>query len=393
MPLSDAKVRNAKPAEKSYKLADARGMYLLVTPAGGKCWRMKYRFEGKEKTLSFGTYPDVSLGDAREKMQAARKLLANSVDPNEHKKAAKAAAVAGGINTFEAVALEWHKKFLGTWTEEHADRLLRRIKNNIFPWLGPRKISDIKAPEILAVLHRVEERSLETAHRVKIVCAQIFRYAIATGRAERNPVADLQGALPNVPAKHYAAVTDPRRVGPLLRAIDDYDGSLIVKAALQLAPLTFVRPGELRAAEWSEVDLETCEWNIPASRMKMKSAHLVPLSSQAVEILRMLQGLTGRGRYVFPSQRSVLRCMSENAVNAALRRMGFEKDEITGHGFRATARTILDEILEFRPDIIEHQLAHAVKDPNGRAYNRTAHLDVRRVMMQTWADYLDELKK
>lgn len=392
MPLTDVKVRNAKPSQKAVKLSDSGGMYLYVTPAGGKCWRLKYRFNGKEKTLSLGMFPDVGLGDAREKRDTARKLLAKGVDPGEEKKRERAAVFLTASNTFEVIAREWHAKFKNDWTEEHAERLLHRIERNIFPWLGHRPIIEITAPEILAVLRRVETRSLEVAHRVKTCCSQIFRYAIATGRAERNPVPDLQGALGKLKKNHYAAPTDPKKVAPLLKAIDVYEGSFVVQCALKLAPLVFLRPGELRAAEWVEFDLETAQWNIPAERMKMGIAHLVPLSVQSIDILKELQPLTGRGKYVFPSARSVLRCMSENAVNAALRRMGFERDEITGHGFRAMARTILDEILEFRPDIIEHQLAHTVKDPNGRAYNRTAHLVERRRMMQVWADYLGELK-
>lgn len=392
MALSDVKVRNAKPGEKNRKISDGDGMYLLVTPAGGKCWRLKYRFGGKEKTLSMGMYPEVSLGDAREMVQAARKLLAQGADPGAEKKANKAAVVMATANTFDAVAREWHREFQGTWTEEHADRLIRRIENNLLPWLGPRPISEITAPEILAVLNRIKGRSLETAHRVKIVCGQIFRYGIATGKCLHNPVPDLQGALPQVNGGHYSAPTDPKKIGPLLRALDEYDGAFVVQRALRLAPLLFVRPGELRGAEWAELDLDAAEWMIPAARMKMGVVHLVPLSQQSVEVFRELHALTGRGRFVFPSHRSVQRCMSENAVNAALRRMGFEKGEITGHGFRAMARTILDEVLGFRPDIIEHQLAHTVKDPNGRAYNRTSHLPERRRMMQEWADYLDTLK-
>lgn len=393
MRLSDVKVKNAKPGEKNRKLADGDGMYLLVTPAGGKCWRLKYRFGGKEKTLSMGMYPEIALIEAREKTQAARKLLANGVDPGEEKRAGKAAAAVVTANTFETIAREWHRDFKSTWTEEHADRLLRRVENNLFPWLGARPISEIDAPEILAVLNRVKGRSLEVAHRVKIVCGQIFRYAIATGRCKHNPIPDLQGALPQVDGGHYSAPTDPKKIGPLLRALDEYDGAFVVQRALRLAPLVFVRPGELRGAEWSEFDFDSAEWTIPASRMKMSVIHLVPLSRQSIEILQELKGLTGRGTYVFPSHRTAHRCMSENAVNAALRRMGFEKGEITGHGFRAMARTILDEVLGFRPDIIEHQLAHTVKDPNGRAYNRTTHLAERRKMMQEWADYLAGLKE
>jgi integrase len=392
MSLSDAKVRNAKPADKPVKLSDSGGMYLLVTTAGGKCWRLKYRFGGKEKTLSLGMYPEISLADARERTFQARKLLANGIDPGEEKKQRKVEAVAVDANTFEKVAIEWHNEFKSGWTEEHAERILRWLQHHAFPWIGALPVSDIKAPEVLAILRRVQPRSLETAQRVKTYCSKVFSYAIATGRADRNPVPDLQGALPRVRNGHYASITDPKKIGPLLRACEYYDGSTVVKSALELAPILFVRPGELRAAEWSEIDFDAAEWNIPAEKMKMKVAHLVPLPRQAVAILKELKPVTGSGKYVFPSQRSPLRCMSENAVNAALRSMGFDGETITGHGFRAMARTVLDEVLQFRPDIIEHQLAHAVKDPNGRAYNRTMHLDVRRTMMQEWADYLDGLK-
>ena len=398
MALTDIKVRNTKSTGKQIKLFDYDGLYLLVLPAGkktpngSKCWRFKYHFYGKEKLLALGTYPEVSLADAREKRDAARKQVAAGIDPGEVRKAEKAARGQAKENTFEAVAREWHARFKPQWTESHAERILTRLEQDTFPFIGARPIGEIKAPELLQVLRRIETRTLETAHRVKIACGQIFRYAVATGRAERDPAADLRGALPPVKKNHFAAPTDPKEVIPLLRAIDGFQGSFVVKCALQLAPLVFVRPGELRQAEWSEIDLEAAEWNIPGHRMKMKEPHLVPLSDQALNILVTLQPLTGNGKYVFPCHRSPLRCMSENAVNAALRRMGFEKSEITGHGFRAMARTILDEVLQVRPDFIEHQLAHAVRDPNGRAYNRTAHLAERRKMMQLWADYLDGLK-
>jgi len=393
MPLTDVKVRNAKPGEKQVKLSDSDGMYLLLTPNGGKCWRLKYRVRGKEKVLAIGTYPEISLAEAREKRDAARKLLANGIDPGEAKKAQKAATVAKTENSFEVVAREWHGKFSATWAPSHTKTILDRMKRDVFPWLGARPIGEIKAPDLLAVLRRVESRgALETAHRIKTICGQVFRYAVATGRSERDPAADLKGALPPAKKSHLAALTDPSGVAGLLRAIDGFEGTFIVKCALRLAPLVFVRPGELRQAEWAEIDLDREEWNIPAERMKMKEPHLVPLSTQAVEILRELQPLTGSRRYLFPSARSKARPMSNNAILSALRRMGFEKDEMSGHGFRAMARTILDEVLQVRPDFIEHQLAHAVKDPNGRAYNRTAHLAERKKMMQLWADYLDGLK-
>jgi len=394
MILTDVKARNAKPGEKQVKLSDGGGMYLLITPAGGKCWRLKYRFGGKEKVLALGTYPEITLADARQRREDARKLLANGVDPSEIKKAQKAATVAVSENSLEVVAREWHGKFSASWSPSHTETTIKRLELDVFPVLGDKAIGEIKAPALLTMLRRIESRgALETAHRVRTICGQIFRYAVATGRADRDPAADLKGALPPYKKGHLAAITDPKEVAPLLRAIDGFQGSFVVKSALQLAPLFFVRPGELRQAEWSEIDFETATWNIPAERMKMKVAHLVPLSSQAVKVLNELYVLTGRSKYLFPCHRSFARPMSNNAINAALRRMGFEKDEMTGHGFRAMARTILDEVLQVRVDYIEHQLAHAVRDANGRAYNRTSHLVERRKMMQTWADYLDGLKQ
>jgi len=392
-PLTDTKVRNAKPGEKDTKLFDGGGLFLLVNRVGGKLWQFKYRFGGKEKKLSFGTYPEVSLSDARGKRDAARKQVAAGIDPGEARKAEKRTGSELAANTFEAVAREWHARQKGVWSEGHAVRTMQRLEHDVFPPVGSRPIAEITAPELLMVFRRIEARGAhETAHRARFVCGQVFRYAVATGRAERDPAADLKGALTPIKTRHHSAIVDPKEVAALLRAIDGYKGSFVVKCALQLAPLVFVRPGELRQAEWPEVDLETAEWNIPAGRMKMKQSHLVPLSSQAVAILRELQALTGNSQYLFPSGRSFARPMSNNAVNAALRRMGFGTDEMTGHGFRAMARTILDEVLQVRVDFIEHQLAHAVKDPNGRAYNRTAHLAERRKMMQVWADYLDGLK-
>jgi integrase len=392
MPLTDTKARNAKPREKQFKLYDTDGLFLLVTPAGGKWWRFKYRFGDKEKLLSLGTYPEVSLSQARQRRNAARKQVADSIDPSQTRKALKAAKVQDE-NTFEAVAREWHTKFAPTWTPGHAATIIRRLELNVFPWIGTRPVIDIKAPELLMVLRRIESRgALESAHRVKMICGQVIRYAVATGRAERDPTSDLRGALPPAKHKHFAAITDPNKVAGLLRAIDSYQGSFVIKCALRLAPLLFVRPGELRHAEWAEIDLDAAEWNIPAEKMKTRQPHLVPLARQSVEILQDLYPLTGSGQYVFPSPRSSKRPMSDNAVLSALRRMGFEKDEMSGHGFRAMARTILDEVLRIRPDFIEHQLAHAVRDPLGRSYNRTTHLEERRKMMQTWADYLDGLK-
>jgi len=393
MAMTDVKARTAKPKEKTYKLTDGDGLFLLVNLTGGKWWRFKYRFGGKEKLLALGTYPEVSLADARVKRDVARKQVAAGIDPSEVRKAQKAAMVAGAVNSFEVVAREWHGKYAKTWSSVHTKTIMDRLTKEVFPWVGARSVEELKAPELLKVLRRMESRgALDTAHRVRNHCSKIFRYAIATGRAERDPAADLQGALPPVKNNHMAAPTDPKLFAPLLRAIDGYEGSFVVKCAMLLAPMLFVRPGELRHAEWAEIDFETAEWNIPGHKMKMKEPHLVPLPCQALKILKTLHPLTGSGKYVFPCHRSPLRCMSENAVNAGLRRLGFEKSEITGHGFRAVARTILDEVLHVRPDFVEHQLAHAVRDPNGRAYNRTAHLPERRKMMQTWADYLDKLK-
>lgn len=393
MPLTDVAIRKAKPADKPLRLFDGGGLYLEVAPAGGKWWRLKFRHGGKEKRLSLGTYPDTGLSDARAKRDAARKLLAAGVDPGEERKAAKAAGEDSAANSFEVVAREWHAKQSATWVELHASRIMLRLENDIFPWLGKKPIAAVTAKEVLSAVNRVADRgAVESAHRVLQNCGQVFRYAVATGRAERNPVADLRGALPPVKKSHLAAITDPHAIGALLRATDAYQGSLVTKCALKLAPLLFVRPGELRNAEWSEFDLEGAQWNIPAEKMKMREPHLVPLAPQALHILRELQALTGHGRYVFPSARSPQRPMSNNAVLSALRRMGYATDEMSGHGFRAMARTVLDEVLHFRPDYIEHQLAHAVRDPNGRAYNRTAHLPERRAMMAGWADYLDALK-
>lgn len=393
MPLTDTAIRHAKPDTKPLKMTDGSGMYLLLNPNGSRWWRFDYRFDGKRKTLSMGTYPDTGLKDAREKRDAARRLLAAGVDPGEQRKAAKAAGEERGANSLEVIAREWHAKQSATWVDLHASRIMLRMQNDVFPWLGRRPIADITAKELLTTVNRIVDRgAVESAHRVLQNCGQVFRYAIATGRADRNPAADLRGALPPVKPTHLAAIIDPNAIGGLLRALDSYIGSPVTKCALRLAPLVFVRPGELRQAEWAEFDLDAAEWNLPAEKMKMREPHLVPLAPQAVAILREIHALTGQGRYVFPSARSPQRPMSNNAVLSALRRMGYGIEEMSGHGFRAMARTVLDEVLHFRPDYIEHQLAHAVKDPNGRAYNRTAHLTERRKMMNAWADYLDTLK-
>lgn len=391
MPLTDKSITNAKPRDKAYKLADERGMFLLITPAGGKWWRLKYRFDGKEKLLSLGVYPDVSLKEARERREEARKMMADGIDPGANRKAQKASRLDRAANSFEVVAREWYEKHSPNWAEDHGTRIIRRLERDIFPWIGGRPIADVIAPELLDAVRRIEKRgALETAHRALGNCGQVFRYAIATGRAERDPSADLRGALPPTKGEHFAAVTEPRQVAELLRTLDGYQGTLAVTCALRLAPLVFVRPGELRTAEWADIDLDGAEWRYTVS--KTGTAHIVPLALQAVAALREIHALTGTGRYVFPSARTNERPMSDNAILAAMRRMGIGKDEMSGHGFRAMARTILDEVLGVRPELIEHQLAHAVKDANGTAYNRTKHLPERRKMMQQWADYLDAIK-
>lgn len=391
MPLTDTAIRNAKPGEKPIKMFDERGLFLIVTPAGGKWWRLRYKVEGKEKLLSLGIYPDVGLKDARERRDAARKLLADGVDPGEHRKAAKAVKVERAANSFEVIGREWFEKNRETWAPSHADKIIKRLENDVFPWLGGKPIAEITAPDVLTVLRRIEGRgTLDTAHRAGGNCSQIFRYAIATGRAVRDPVPDLRGALPPARGGNFAAITEPAKVAELLRAIDAFSGTFVVKSALLLAPLLFVRPGELRRAEWADFDLDKAEWGYFVT--KTKSDHLVPLASQAVAILKELHALTGHGRYVFPG-RDPQKAMSEAAVNAALRRMGYDtKTEITGHGFRAMARTILHEELHQKPEVIEHQLAHKVPDALGTAYNRTKFLKERKAMMQLWADYLDKLK-
>lgn len=391
MALTDLKVRNTKPIDKQQKLFDERGLYLLVTPAGGKWWRLKYRFGGKEKSLSMGVFPDVTLKEARERRDAARKLLANGVDPGIERKVQRAGAVERAANSFESVAREWFAKHSPGWAKTHADKIMGRLEKDTFPWLGGRPIAEVTAPELLSVLRRVEARgALDTAHRVHQNCGQVFRYAIATGRAERDVSADLRGALPAARHTHFASVTEPSEVAGLLRALEGFQGTFVVQCALRLAPLLFVRPGELRTAEWAQFDLDKAQWRYTVS--KTKTEHLVPLAVQAVTILRELHALTGQRKYVFPG-RDVKKPMSGAAVNAALRRMGFDtKTEITGHGFRAMARTILHEHLHFPGEVIEHQLAHKVPDALGSAYNRTKFINDRIRMMQAWADYLDALK-
>lgn len=388
--LTDVAIRNAKPADKPYKLTDSGGLYLLVQSAG-KYWRMNYRYLGKQKTLAIGVYPEISLADARIKRDKARELLAKDIDPSLVKRVTKQAKKHSHENTFQTIALEWHIKQSTTWAESTSANIKRCLEMDIFPWLGDRPIMEITAPELLTVLRKIESRGAhEKAQRTREYVGRVFRYAIQTGRAERDPSGDLRGALTPVKAEHHASIIDPKAIGALLRAINGFQGSFITKCALQLAPLVFVRPGELRHAEWAEIDFDKKEWRIPGHKMKMKEQHIVPLSRQAIEILEAIQPFTGNGKFIFPSIRSTNRPMSENTINAALRRMGYDKDEMTGHGFRSMASTLLHEH-GWPHEAIERQLAHAERNKVSAAYNFSSHLPRRREMMAWWADYLDEL--
>ena len=394
MALTDTFVRSVKHSGKPAgdKYTDGLALFLHVKEAG-KYWRMSYRFNGKQRLLALGVYPTVTLAEARQLRDEARKLVKAGTDPMQAKRAARAAKALAGANSFESVARAWLDKTATTIAVSTLAKNTSWLERSVFPGIGAIPISSIKAHEVLAILRKIEARgAIDSAHTVKQLCGQVFRFAVASGLAERDVTADLRGALSAVPKTNYAAITEPDEVGAMLRAIDAYSGHPYAKAALKLTPLLFVRPGELRAAEWAEINLDAAEWRIPGTKMKMGIDHIVPLARQAVDVLRSMHALTGQGKYVFPSIRTNDRCMSENTVNAALRSMGYSKDVVTAHGFRATARTILDEVLGERVDLIEHQLAHAVKDANGRAYNRTAHLPARRKMMQRWADYLDNLR-
>ncbi len=393
MPLTDTAIKNAKPGAKPVKLFDGGGLFLHLMPEGGRRWRLKYRFDGKEKLLALGVYPEVSLKLARTRAEDARRSLAEGIDPSDVRRAAKAARAERAANSFEVVAQEWTDKQRPAWTPGYHAKIVRRLEVNLYPWIGALPMDAVTAPVLLACARRVESRgAIDVAHRIVQDAGQVFRYAIATGRATRDPSGDLRGALPPLVVKHHASVTDPREVGELLRAIHGYSGTFEVICALKLAPLVFVRPGELRGAEWREFDLDAAEWRIPAERMKMRDAHIVPLSRQAVAILRDLFALTGRGCYVFPGARTNGRPMSENTVNAALRRMGYSRDQQTGHGFRSMATTLLNE-RGWNRDAIERQMAHAERDGVRAAYNRAEHLPERRQMMQAWADYLDALRE
>ncbi len=391
MALTDTAIRTAKLGDKPRKLADEKGLFLLISPSGGKWWRLKYRFGGKEKLLSLGTYPEVSLKLARERRDEARKLLATGIDPGEQRKAEKQAKAEAGSNTFEAIGREWMATRGKDWTTSYATKTASSLERHAFPAIGAKPINEITAPELLALLRAIECRgTVDMAHRISQHCSAIFRFAISTGRAVTDPVTSLRGALSNVRQQHYAALTDPAEFADLLRDIEKYRGEITTKSAMQLLALTFQRTKEVRFAEWSQFDLEAALWRIPAEIMKMREAHIVPLSRQAIDVLKRLQPLTGGGRLVFPSSISRERPISENTVVYALARMGY-KGSMTGHGFRSVASTLLNE-QGFRHDVIERQLAHAEKNAVRAAYNRAEYLPERKKMMQEWADYLDKLK-
>lgn len=399
--LTDAHCRNATcpPGKKRARLTDAGGLYLEVSPNGSRRWFWKVYKDGKETRLALGSYPAVSLTAARKARDAAKLLKAGGTDPIQARKVEKLKAAVSEGETFQTVALEWYGKQSPGWSGHHCTRELRNLEKDLFPWLGNRRTGEIEAVELLATVRRVEARgSLDVAHRVLSTARAVFQYAVATGRAGRNVAVDLSGALTPHRGKHFAAVTDPAKLGELMRAIRGYQGGGITRAALQLAPILFQRPTELRAAEWAEFDLDAALWTIPAARMKRNQdgknhgdPHLVPLPTQAVGILKALKALTGKGVLLFPGERSITRPISDNTLRAALATLGYGSEVQSVHGFRATARTLLDEVLEFDPLVIEAQLAHAVKDANGRAYNRTTYIKQRATMMQAWADYLDKL--
>jgi integrase len=392
--LSVTAINNAKPKDKPYKIADEKGLYLLIQSIGSKLWRLDYRFDDKRKTLALGSFPEVSLASARDRRNEAKKLLASDppIDPSENRKVDKATNKLNAANSFELVARAWWGSYMKGKAESHKEKVIRRFELYLFPWIGSKPISAITAPQMLEVIKRIEKlNKLETAHRTLQAAGQVFRYAVQNGFTIRDVTADLKGALPPTSVKHMAAFTEPKQIAELLRAIDGFSGTLTVQCALRLSPLVFVRPSELRQAKWRDIDLDVGEWRYLVS--KTKTDHLVPLSIQAIDILRTIHPQSGHGEYVFQGGHSPLRPMSEAAINAALKRMGYDtQSEITGHGFRAMARTILHERLNIDPHIIEHQLAHKVPDALGAAYNRTKFIEQRKLMMQQWADYLDELK-
>lgn len=394
MALTDLKAKGAKPTLKPYKISDEKGLHLLVKENGSKLWRLSYRFAGKQKTLALGAYPDVGLSNAREKRDEARKLLANDIDPGEVKKAQRSARLDRAANSFEVVARRWHAKGGAKWSASYTKKVIQLLERDLFPWLGGKPVATLEAPEFLAVARRLEARGIvDTAHRAMQLCGQIMRFAVAEGLVSRDPVSDLRGALESAKTEHMASVTDPIRVGEILRMFDGFKGSYQVMQALKLAPLVFTRPGELRQAKWKDIDLDAALWAIPAEAMKMREPHLVPLSKQAVAILEDLKQFSGHLEHVFPGGRDPKRPMSDAAINAAMRRLGIDtKEELTGHGFRAMARTILHEQLTYPPEVIEVQLAHKAPGPLGAAYARAKFIEQRTKMMQAWADYLGRLK-
>ena len=399
--LTDKFLKAAKcPPDKHFKkFSIGQGLLLQVNADGSKWWRFRYSFQSTEKMLSLGVYPDVTLKAAGERRDELRALLREGIDPGAERKREKATQVALTANALEFIAREWHQLQTTKWSASHAERIMRRFEREVFPWLGKRDIASIEPPDVLAILRPLEKRGInETAHRVLESLGQVFRYAIAIGKATRNPCADLKGALAPVQAEHMAALIEPKEVGALLRAIDGHKGSPAVRVALTMSAMLFQRPGEIRGMAWDELDLDAAMWTIPAERMKRRKQdklngqpHVVPLPKQAIAMLRHLHPVTGHGKYCFPGQRDHDRPMSENTINAALRSLGYASDQMTAHGFRATARTIMAEALNIDPNVIEAQLAHAVRDPLGRAYNRTTYLPQRKTMMQTWADYMDAL--
>lgn len=387
--LSDIKIKSLKSKDKIYNVTDERGLSIEVPPKGTKRWRFKYRYGGKQKRLSLGTYPEVSLKKARDRRDELREQIADGIDPAIQRKVMR--FVSDDLNSFEVVACEWHQKNRAKWSEGHSERTMARLTNDVFPWLGKQALSGIKPIDVLKTLQKIESRgALETAHRVRGIIGQVFRYGVATARAENDITIPLKDALPAVKKRHHASITDQKAVGELMRAIEDYHGNIITKYALKLAPLVFVRPGELRHAEWSEFDLEQSEWRIPAEKMKMKTLHIVPLSNQALSLIKELKNVTGKGRYLFPSVHSKARPMSDNTINTSLRRMGYTKEEMTAHGFRSMASTILNE-LGWNRDAIERQLAHSERNGVRAAYNYAEYLPERKKMMQAWADHLDGL--
>ena len=391
--LTDIAVKNAKPSlnKKVMKLSDSGGLYLLVNKVG-KYWRYNYRYLKKQKTLAIGIYPAVSLANARIKHEQARVLLAKGIDPSLYKKIQFEEQNAKSQNTFEFIANEWFAKFSQNWSTTHKTKVFRILSKDVYPYLGQRAIAKIQAPEILQICNRIISRGTTyTAHKAKQICGQVFRYAVATGRASRDPTPDLKGALPSTITKHMAAITDPKAVGALMRSINGYAGHYETCCALKLLPLVFTRPSELRLAEWTEIDFSNAVWIIPKEKMKKRREHKVPLAKQSLKILQDMQLLTGKWQYIFPGIRSRKRPMSNNTFNAAFRRMGYSKDEITAHGLRTTASSLLNE-RGYNPDAIEAQLSHADRNAVRAAYNRAQYWDERVVMMQDWADYLDELR-